>query len=85
MGFPAVAGRPARDELADARFRRQVLARPRGRGVDVVLNSLNGDFIPKSLAALADGGRFVEIGKIDIWTAEQMAAARPDVATSRSI
>jgi 8-amino-7-oxononanoate synthase len=51
-----------------------------GRGVDVVLNSLNGDFIPKSLAVLADGGRFVEIGKIDIWTAPQMATERPDVA-----
>ena len=48
-------------------------------GVDVVLNSLSGDFIPRSLGALAHGGRFVEIGKAGIWTTEQMAAARPDV------
>jgi NADPH:quinone reductase-like Zn-dependent oxidoreductase/acyl carrier protein len=61
-------------------FADQVLEATEGRGVDVVLNALNGEFIPKSLAALADGGRFVEIGKIDIWTAEQMAAARPDVS-----
>jgi 8-amino-7-oxononanoate synthase len=61
-------------------FADQVLAATEGRGVDVVLNSLNGDFIPRSLAALAEGGRFVEIGKIDIWTAEQMAAVRPDVS-----
>ncbi len=49
-------------------------------GVDVVLNSLNGDFIPKSLSVLGNNGRFVEIGKIGIWTPEQMAAARSDVA-----
>jgi 8-amino-7-oxononanoate synthase/malonyl CoA-acyl carrier protein transacylase len=51
-----------------------------GRGVDVVLNALTGDHIPKSLASLAEGGRFVEIGKIGIWTDEQMAAERDDVA-----
>jgi acyl transferase domain-containing protein/NADPH:quinone reductase-like Zn-dependent oxidoreductase/acyl carrier protein len=50
-----------------------------GQGVHLALNSLNGDFIPKTLKALAPGGQFVEIGKIGIWTAEQMAAARPDV------
>ncbi len=61
-------------------FADQVLADTDGRGVDVVLNALNGEFIPKSLAALAHGGRFVEIGKIDIWTAEQMADARADAA-----
>ncbi len=38
-----------------------------GYGVDVVLNSLAGDFIPKSLSVLAPFGRFVEIGKVDIY------------------
>jgi thioester reductase-like protein len=38
-----------------------------GRGVDAVLNSLAGDFIPKSLSVLAPFGRFLEIGKIDIY------------------
>ncbi|MBL8830151.1 MAG: type I polyketide synthase, partial [Planctomycetaceae bacterium] len=48
-------------------------------GVDVVLNSLNGDFIPASLVALRPGGAFVEIGKIGIRTADEMAQERPDV------
>jgi acyl transferase domain-containing protein/NADP-dependent 3-hydroxy acid dehydrogenase YdfG len=51
-----------------------------GRGVDVVLNSLAGDFIPRSLEALAEDGRFVEIGKREIWTADQVAAVRPRAA-----
>ena len=37
------------------------------QGVDVILNSLAGDFIEKSLSALAANGRFVELGKSDIW------------------
>ncbi|WXB20298.1 SDR family NAD(P)-dependent oxidoreductase [Pendulispora albinea] len=38
-----------------------------GAGVDVVLNSLSGDMIPKSLDVLAPYGRFLEIGKRDIY------------------
>ncbi|MFM7173738.1 MAG: SDR family NAD(P)-dependent oxidoreductase, partial [Caldilinea sp.] len=49
-----------------------------GQGVDVVLNSLNGDFIPASFAALREGGRFVEIGKVAIWSAAEAAERRPD-------
>ncbi|MDZ7831610.1 MAG: SDR family NAD(P)-dependent oxidoreductase [Desulfobacterales bacterium] len=51
-----------------------------GRGVDVVFNSLNGDFIEKSLSVAAEGARFVEIGKIGIWDEARMNRARPDVA-----
>ncbi|NEQ43493.1 MAG: type I polyketide synthase [Leptolyngbya sp. SIOISBB] len=47
--------------------------------IDVVLNSLNGDFIPKTLSVLGESGRFVEIGKLGIWTPAQMAETRPDV------
>jgi acyl transferase domain-containing protein len=43
-----------------------------GRGVDVVLNSLAGDFIPKSLSTLAPGGRFLEIGKVDVLQNSQL-------------
>ena len=57
---------------------RQLLG-PEG-SVDVVLNSLSGDFIAHSVRALSSGGRFVEIGKRGIWSAEDMARARPDVA-----
>jgi NADPH:quinone reductase-like Zn-dependent oxidoreductase/NADP-dependent 3-hydroxy acid dehydrogenase YdfG/acyl carrier protein len=48
-------------------FREQVLDLTGGRGVDVVLNSLSGAFIPASLAVLAPYGRFVELGKRDIY------------------
>ncbi|KUJ43760.1 polyketide synthase [Streptomyces albus subsp. albus] len=36
-----------------------------GRGVDVVLNSLAGEFTDASLRSLARGGRLVEMGKTD--------------------
>jgi NADPH:quinone reductase-like Zn-dependent oxidoreductase/3-oxoacyl-(acyl-carrier-protein) synthase/acyl carrier protein len=44
--------------------------------IDVVLNSLNGDFIPYSLDALKEGGRFCEIGKRGIWTKEEVSSRR---------
>jgi acyl transferase domain-containing protein/NADPH:quinone reductase-like Zn-dependent oxidoreductase len=50
-----------------------------GAGVDVILNSLNGEFIPASVSVLAPNGRFIEIGKAGIWSREQMRTARPDV------
>ena len=48
-------------------FADEVMAYTGGRGVDLVLNSLAGEAIPKSLAVLATGGRFLEIGKRDIY------------------
>ncbi len=38
-----------------------------GRGVDVVLNALGGPFIAKGLDCLAPYGRFIELGKRDIY------------------
>ncbi len=38
-----------------------------GRGVDIVLNSLTGEFIARGLEVLAPYGRFVELGKRDIY------------------
>ncbi|WP_269634898.1 SDR family NAD(P)-dependent oxidoreductase [Rubidibacter lacunae] len=38
-----------------------------GEGVDIVLNSLSGEFIQESLKLLRSYGRFVEIGKTDIY------------------
>jgi thioester reductase-like protein len=38
-----------------------------GEGVDAVLNSLAGAFIGKSLSVLSPFGRFLEIGKIDVY------------------
>jgi acyl transferase domain-containing protein/NADPH:quinone reductase-like Zn-dependent oxidoreductase/thioesterase domain-containing protein/acyl carrier protein len=39
----------------------------RGAGVDLVLNSLAGDAIAQGLSILAPGGRFLEIGKRDVY------------------
>lgn len=61
-------------------FADQILADTDGAGVDVVLNSLTSEgFIDATLRATAQGGRFAEIAKRDIWTAERMAEARPDI------
>ena len=61
-------------------FADQILADTGGAGVDVVLNSLtNEGFIAATVRATAQGGRFAEIAKRDIWTPEQMAAVRPDI------
>jgi len=49
------------------RFADEVMKWTSGHGVDVVLNSLAGDFIPRSLSVLAPHGRFLEIGKRDIY------------------
>ncbi len=38
-----------------------------GKGVDVVLNSLVGEAVERGMACLARYGRFVEIGKVDIY------------------
>mgnify|MGYP003868419179 CR=1 FL=1 len=38
----------------------------RNRGVDVVLNATSGDSLIQSVGLLAEGGRFIEIGKKDI-------------------
>ncbi|XP_063535514.1 fatty acid synthase [Cydia strobilella] len=50
----------------DCSFEQLVLRRTRGRGVDLVLNSLAGDKLQASLRCLAVGGRFLEIGKLDL-------------------
>ena len=47
-------------------------------GVDVILNSLSGEYIAQSFALLKPGGRFVEIGKLGIWSPAEAAARRPD-------
>ncbi|BBZ47879.1 type I polyketide synthase [Mycobacterium parmense] len=50
-----------------------------GQGMDVVLNSLSGEFVDASLRLLPRGGSFVEIGKTDIRRAGDIAAAHPGV------
>jgi NADPH:quinone reductase-like Zn-dependent oxidoreductase/acyl carrier protein len=59
----------AETRLASSRstqFEETFRAVTRGRGVDVVLDSLAGEFVDASLRVTAPGGRFVEMGKADI-------------------
>jgi NADPH:quinone reductase-like Zn-dependent oxidoreductase/acyl carrier protein len=60
-------------------FRDELLEATGGTGVHVVLNSLAGDFIRASLDTVAQGGCFLEVGKRDIWTEEEVAALRRDI------
>jgi len=74
----ATAGRKEKQEYLQAQgvrhvmssrtldFADEIMRLTDGRGVDVVLNSLADEFIPKSLGVLAPYGRFVEIGIRDI-------------------
>lgn len=59
-------------------FAAKIMAETDGAGVDVILNSLTGEMLPASVQTLAPTGRFVEIGKINIWTLEQFLAVRPN-------
>jgi 8-amino-7-oxononanoate synthase len=61
-------------------FADEVMKLTEDKGVDVILNSLNGDFIPKNLDILASQGRFVEIGKVGIWDKKQVTEKRNDVS-----
>ncbi|TDT97682.1 malonyl CoA-acyl carrier protein transacylase [Streptomyces sp. 846.5] len=51
-----------------------------GAGMDVVLDSLAGEFVDASLRLLPRGGRFVEMGKTDVREPDAVAAAHPGVA-----
>ncbi|MFT3864057.1 MAG: SDR family NAD(P)-dependent oxidoreductase [Solirubrobacterales bacterium] len=64
----------------DLDFRESFLDATGGEGVDVVLNSLAGDFVDASLDLLPRGGRFLEMGKTDIRDAARIAESHPGVA-----
>ncbi|WTV18041.1 SDR family NAD(P)-dependent oxidoreductase (plasmid) [Streptomyces atratus] len=69
MGIPA-------ERIASSRtldFAEAFAAKTGGRGVDVVLNSLAGEFVDASLGLLPRGGRFLEMGKTDIRDATEVA------------
>ncbi|GAM82786.1 Beta-ketoacyl synthase [Dothideomycetidae sp. 11243] len=52
----------------DASFAKDVLTATKGRGIDVVVNSLPGPLLQASLSAIAPLGHLIEIGKRDIET-----------------
>ncbi len=57
-------------------FHTQVMEATAGRGVDIVLNSLTGNFITQSVKSLAPFGRFIEIGKADIYKNAKLSLER---------
>ncbi|MEM7312868.1 MAG: SDR family NAD(P)-dependent oxidoreductase [Planctomycetota bacterium] len=61
-------------------FADQVMEITEGKGVHVVLNSLTGEFVERGLQTLTSGGRFIELGKRDIWPLDRVKAVRNDVA-----
>ncbi|HEU5109658.1 MAG TPA: SDR family NAD(P)-dependent oxidoreductase, partial [Micromonosporaceae bacterium] len=70
------------DHIASSRtieFEQRFLETTGGRGVDVVLDSLSGEFVDASLRLMPRGGRFLEIGKTDIRDADWVAQAHPGV------
>ncbi|MFD3827182.1 SDR family NAD(P)-dependent oxidoreductase, partial [Streptomyces sp. NPDC058625] len=71
-----------RERIANSRttaFEAEFLEATGGAGVDVVLNSLTGEFIDASLRLLPGGGRFLEMGKTDIRDKARVEADRPGV------
>lgn len=70
------------DHIASSRnleFEAKFRAASLGRGVDVVLNSLAGEFTDASLRIVGSGGRFIEMGKADIRDPAQVTATHPEV------
>ncbi|ORC14164.1 type I polyketide synthase [Mycobacterium kansasii] len=64
------------DHIGDSRtleFEEKFRHTTGGAGVDVVLNSLAGEFVDASLRLLSPGGRFIEMGKTDIRDPETIA------------
>ncbi len=71
------------DHVANSRtleFREKFLGTTGGAGVDVVLDSLAGEFVDASLGLLPRGGVFVELGKTDVRAEDEVAARHPGVS-----
>jgi NADPH:quinone reductase-like Zn-dependent oxidoreductase/NADP-dependent 3-hydroxy acid dehydrogenase YdfG/acyl carrier protein len=58
----------------------ELLSATGGRGVDVVLNTLSGAFVPASFQVLAPNGRFLEVGKRGVFTPAEAQLHRPDAS-----
>ncbi len=57
-------------------FAEEILKDTNGKGVDIVLNSLSGKAISQSIKCMAPFGRFIEIGKADIYRDAKLALKR---------
>jgi len=93
----ATAGSEAKRELlsglgleyvGDSRsvqFADEILSATDGYGVDVVLNSLAGEAIRRGVALLAPGGRFIELGKKDVYADASLGLAALAQSASFSV
>ncbi|XP_039292597.1 fatty acid synthase-like [Nilaparvata lugens] len=63
--FPQLSDRNITNSR-DTSFEQHIMRETKGRGVDLVLNSLAQEMLQASVRCLAKGGRFLEIGKIDL-------------------
>jgi acyl transferase domain-containing protein/acyl carrier protein len=59
-------------------FADEIMELTGGEGVSVVLNTLSGEVVDKSFEVLQKGGRFVELGKLGVWTRDDARQRRPD-------
>lgn len=73
----AVVALSSRDAVSFAREIKEYLD---GGSIDLVVNSLAGDYIRESMSCLRDGGCFAELGRKSIWTREEARQHRPDVS-----
>jgi phthiocerol/phenolphthiocerol synthesis type-I polyketide synthase C len=93
----ATAGSDAKRELlkgmgveyvGDSRrvdFADEIQEATEGYGVDVVLNSLSGEAIRRGVEILAPGGRFVELGKKDVYADARLGLAALAKSASFSV
>ncbi|MGR9012008.1 MAG: SDR family NAD(P)-dependent oxidoreductase [Gammaproteobacteria bacterium] len=63
----------------DLSFVDQIMQLTEGKGVDIVFNSLTGDFITAGLSVLRSGGCFLEIGKRELLSADQLREIAPEI------
>ncbi|KAJ4403512.1 hypothetical protein N0V85_005079 [Neurospora sp. IMI 360204] len=56
----------------DLSFKHGIMRLTKGRGVDVVVNALSGDALRATWDCVAPFGRFVEVGKVDIYSSARL-------------
>ncbi len=56
-------------------FAEEIRAATDGHGIDIILNSSAGEAIQRGMEILAPGGRFVELGKPDVYADAQLGLA----------
>jgi NADPH:quinone reductase-like Zn-dependent oxidoreductase/acyl carrier protein len=70
------------DHIASSRtleFKTAFLHTTNGRGMDVILDCLTGEYVDVSLELLPHGGHFIEIGKTDLRDPTHLATTHPDI------